>query len=453
MSGDQYDGMPPHDLEAEQCALGSAMLAPDAAAAVVEGLRPDDFLRPVHKLVFAAVTILYSKGEPVNPVTVRAESENLVGEREHPLDPAYLIKLIQCVPTVGSVGFYVRRLQKVGSLRGLAEAGASIAALGHGSIVDDAEHAVEKAQKLLDEATRTAASESAKTLADLISPYMDLLETGGDQRGVTTGWADVDALLQRFRPGQLIVIGGRPGHGKSVSLIDLAYHVGVKLGQPVYVNTLEMATKDFMDRLVAYDAKVNLSRLIEPKLLDESDWGRLAGSIDRMAAVENLIIDDDPNISVARVRAALRDQRRAGRPVALACIDYLQLMQGSGRAESRQIEISEISRSLKLLAKEFEVPIVVGAQLNRNVEHRADKRPLKSDLRESGSLENDADVVILLHREDAYDKESPKAGEIDFIIDKNRQGPTGTVTLAFQGHYSRIVDMARSDWSPTGGMS
>jgi replicative DNA helicase len=233
-------------------------------------------------------------------------------------------------------------------------------------------------------------------------------------------------------------------------LADLAYHVGIKLGLPVYVNTLEMSEKEFMDLLVAYDAKVNLTRLIEPELLTDDDWSRLSGSLSRMATADTLIIDDDPHMGVMRIRETLREMRRSGQPAALVCIDYLQLMEMAGKAENRQLEVSAISRSLKLLAKEFEVPIVIGSQLNRNVEQRADKRPNASDLRESGSVEQDSDVVILLYREDHYDPESPRAGEIDFIVDKHRSGPRGTVTLAFQGHYSRIVDMA---FDPTRGMS
>jgi replicative DNA helicase len=440
--------IPPNDVAAEQCVLGSMLLSPNAIADVVELVQARDFYRPAHQIVFERILDLYGRGHPVDAITVKDELLKH-GELSRIGEAPYLHTLVASVPTAASAGYYAKIVREKARLRRLIEVGTQIVSLGQETNDDDAGHAVELAQKLLDEAGSSVTSSTAQSVADLISPYMDLLETGGDQRGVTTGWVDVDSLLIRLRPGQLIVIGARPGQGKSVAAVDLAYHVGVKLGRPVYVNTLEMATKDFMDRLVAYDAKVNLTRLIEPKLLDESDWGRLAGSISRMAAADNLVIDDDPHMGVAHIRAALRSMRRSGKPAALVCIDYLQLMRTAGKAENRQLEVGELSRSLKLLAKEYEVPIVVAAQLNRGPEHRADKRPTKADLRESGSIENDADVVILLHREDAYDKESPRAGEIDFIVDKNRQGPCATITLAFQGHYSRIVDMATSAGGPS----
>jgi replicative DNA helicase len=440
--------IPPNDVAAEQCVLGSMLLSPNAIADVVELVQARDFYRPAHQIVFERILDLYGRGNPVDAITVKDELLKR-GELNRIGEAPYLHTLVASVPTAASAGYYAKIVSEKARLRRLIEVGTQIVSLGQETNDDDAGHAVELAQKLLDEAGSSVTSSTAQSVADLISPYMDLLETGGDQRGVTTGWVDVDSLLIRLRPGQLIVIGARPGQGKSVAAVDLAYHVGVKLGRPVYVNTLEMATKDFMDRLVAYDAKVNLTRLIEPKLLDESDWGRLAGSISRMAAADNLVIDDDPHMGVAHIRAALRSMRRSGKPAALVCIDYLQLMRTAGKAENRQLEVGELSRSLKLLAKEYEVPIVVAAQLNRGPEHRADKRPTKADLRESGSIENDADVVILLHREDAYDKESPRAGEIDFIVDKNRQGPCATITLAFQGHYSRIVDMATSAGGPS----
>lgn len=443
---------PPHDLTVEQCVLGSMLISPAAIDDVVELVQARDFYRPAHQSIFERIVGMYGRGDAVDVITVKDELLKS-GELSRIGDAPYLHTLVASVPTAANAAYYAKIVQEKAILRRLVDSGTQIAQLGYSTDGADAAHAVEIAQKLIDGAAPTTPSTTARSVAELITPYMDQLESGGDQRGVTTGWVDVDNLLIRLRPGQLIVIGGRPGQGKSVALTDLAYHVGIKLGLPVYVNTLEMATKEFMDRLVAYDAKVDLTRLIEPKLLTEDDWGRLSGSIARMAIAENLIIDDDPHMGVAHIRAALRSMRRAGKPAALVCIDYIQLMQTADRAENRQLEISEISRSLKLLAKQFEVPVVVGAQLNRNVEHRSDKRPVKADLRESGSLENDADVVILLHREDAYDKESPRAGEIDFIVDKHRQGPTGTVTLAFQGHYSRIVDMAKPDWSPTGGMS
>lgn len=443
------DRIPPNDLAAEQCVLGSMLISPNAISDVIEMLHGRDFYRPAHQTVYERIFDMYGRGDPADAITVKDELLKR-GELGRVGDAPYLHTLVASVPTAANAGYYAKIVREKARLRRLIEAGTQIVALGQDTNDDDADHATGLAQKLLDEAGLTTSSSSAKSVAELITPYMELLESGGDQRGVTTGWVDVDRVLKRLRPGQLITVGARPGMGKSVVLADLAYHVGIKLGLPVYVNTLEMSEKEFMDRLVAYDAKVNLTRLIEPELLTDDDWSRLSGSLSRMAAADTLIVDDDPHVGVMRIRETLREMRRSGQPAALVCIDYLQLMEMAGKSENRQLEVSAISRSLKLLAKEFDVPIVIGSQLNRNVEQRADKRPNASDLRESGSVEQDSDVVILLYREDHYDPESPRAGEVDFIIDKHRSGPRGTVTLAFQGHYSRIVDMA---YDPTRGMS
>lgn len=451
MSDDEFERTPPHDIPAEQCVLGSMLMSPGAIGEVAEVLKTRDFYRPAHQTVFDRILDLYGRADPVDAITVKDELLKR-GELSRIGDAPYLHTLVASVPTAANAGYYAKIVQEKATLRRLVQAGTQIVRIGSSTEGADANHAVELSQKLLDDTAPATAATNAQSVAELIPSYMDQLESGGDQRGVTTGWVDVDHILKRLRPGQLITVGARPGMGKTIVLASLAYHVGIRLGLPVYVNTLEMSKKEWMDRLFAYDAKVNLTRLIEPKLLTEDDWIRLSGSMDRLGAADTLLVDDDPHMGVAHIRAALRSMRRSGNPAALVCIDYLQLMQTGGRAENRQLEVSQISRSLKLLAKEFDVPVVIGAQLNRNVEQRADKRPSSSDLRESGSVEQDSDVVILLYREDHYDPESPRAGEIDFIIDKHRSGPRGTVSLAFQGHYCRIHDMAKPEWSPTGGL-
>ncbi|MCW2898786.1 MAG: Replicative helicase [Streptosporangiaceae bacterium] len=460
MTETAFDRLPPHDIEAEQCALGAAMLSPDAASILVEELREDDFLRPAHQTIHTAiVTVLENNGQ-VNAVTVRTELERRRLEmeqgnasRESLPDGVYLHSLIERVPIVGSMGFYVKRLRALRNLRALVYAGPRIAQIGWGNAAEDVDHALEMANKVLDEATHVATKSTAASVADLITPFLEQLESGEKRSGLSTGWVDVDSLLSGLRPGQLITIGARPGMGKTAAMANLAHHVGVKLRLPVFVGTLEMSTEEFMGRIVAHDAKVDLKRLLEPELLTDDDWDRLRRSHSRLAEAGTLVIDDEPGMGVGHVRGALRSMRRSGRPAALAVIDYLQLMQSPARVESRQVEVSQFSRSLKLMAKEFALPVVVGSQLNRAVEQRADKKPTMADLRESGSLEQDSDVVALLYRPDAYDPESPRAGEIDLIVDKNRSGPKGTITLAFQGRYSRVADMAKAEWSPTGGLS
>jgi replicative DNA helicase len=337
-------------------------------------------------------------------------------------------------------------------VRGLVVAGGTIAALGYQTEADDTEHAIEIANKTLDEATQAVGGSAAQTVADLIGPFIDSLETKEDAAGVTTGWQDVDAVLSRLRPGQLITIGARPGVGKSVAMVCLAHHVGIRLGRPVLASTLEMSSDEYMARLVSLDARVDLKAILD-KNLNDDDWKRISDSYKRLSEAGTIVIDDTPTMGVAGIRASLREMRRRGTPAALTIVDYLQLMSSGKRVESRQVEVSEFSRSLKILAKEFRTPVVIGSQLNRNVEHRQDKQPNLSDLRESGSIEQDSDVVILLHREDAYDPETPRAGEIDLFIEKNRNGPKSRVTALFQGQYSRIVNFASDAWSPMGGLS
>lgn len=453
MSDEEFERIPPHDISAEQGVLGGMLLSQDAIARVIEILRTSDFYRPAHQIIFDTVVDLYGRGDPADPVAVSGELIKN-GEIKRMGGAPYLHKLISMVPTAANADYYAKIVRDLSVLRKLVETGTQIVQMGYGTDGADAERAADMAQKMLDEATAVAAPSAAKSVAELAMPFMESLEAGGDQRGVASGWTDLGRLVPRFRPGQLITIAARPGVGKSVAMACIAHYVGVKLGLPVFIGTLEMSTDEFMARLVSHDAKVNLKHLLEPELLTEDDWERLARSLDRLQAADTLVIDDTPGMGIPHIRASLRQMRRKGQPAALAVIDYLQLMESPKKVESRQVEVSQFSRGFKLLAKEFEVPIIIGSQLNRDVERRADKKPILADLRESGSVEQDSDIVIMLNREDVYDLESPRAGELDMYVEKNRNGPRGMATLAFQGHYSRIDDMASRDtWTPHGVVS
>lgn len=453
MTDEEFERTPPHDISAEQGVLGGMLLSQDAIARVVEILRAPDFYRPAHQIIFDAIADLYGRGDPADPVAVSGELIKS-GEIKRMGGAPYLHNLISTVPTAANAGYYAKIVRELSVLRNLVETGTRIVQMGYGTDGADADRAADMAQKLLDEATATSTPSVAKSVAELAMPFMESLEAGGDQRGVASGWTDLARLVPRFRPGQLITIAARPGVGKSVAMACIAHYVGVKLGLPVFIGTLEMSTDEFMARLVSHDAKVNLKHLLEPELLTEDDWERLARSLDRLQSADTLVIDDTPAMGIPHVRAALRQMRRTGHPAALAVIDYLQLMESPKKVESRQVEVSQYSRGFKLLAKEFEVPIIIGSQLNRDVERRADKKPILADLRESGSVEQDSDIVIMLNREDVYNPESPRAGELDMYVEKNRNGPRGMATLAFQGHYSRIDDMApRDTWTPHGVVS
>lgn len=382
------------------------------------------------------------RGEPADAITVKAELEHRgallkIGRAE------YLHTLIACVPSAGSAGWYAGRVRECAIRWRLVEASDRIrqAALAGGT---DLAERVDAAYRIIDEAAGTIAPGGARSIADLVGAVLDALEKGPDQvQSVRSGWSDLDGLVPGFRPGEMITVGGRPGMGKSVVMLNIAVRAGVTFNRPVLVCTLEMSAEECIERVLAFDGGVDL-RKIRARLLDETDWDRLAGSYSRLTAAGNLMIDDDPYMSVQTIRSDLRAMARAGHPAELVVVDYLGLMGKRGKSESREREVSEISRGLKLLAKEFKVPILVGSQLNRGPEMRSDHRPLPADLRDSGSVEQDSDIVILLYREDAYEQETARAGEIDLIVAKNRQGALGTATLAFRGHYAMCDEM----WNP-----
>ena len=288
----------------------------------------------------------------------------------------------------------------------------------------------------------------AQSIADLAGPALERIEKGPDAgRGVMTGWRDLDEVLLGMHPGEMVTVGARPSVGKTTVMLNAAAHAALVLGIPVLFGSLEMSKQECTERILAAEGSVSLPS-IRGANLDDGDWVRIAKAYEKLASCPHLMINDDPYLTVQGIRSELRSMRRAGCPAGLVVIDYLQLMTSGGKPESRQAEVSEISRGIKLLAKEFGVPVMVGSQLNRGPEMRSDHRPMLADLRESGSVEQDSSIVILLYREDAYERESARAGEIDLIVQKNRQGPQATVTLAFQGHYARCMDMYRP-WNPS----
>jgi replicative DNA helicase len=441
-SAPEFERTPPQDIPAEQSVLGGMLLSKDAIADVVEVVRATDFYKPAHQTIFDVVVDLYGKGEPADPITVSAELTRL-GEIGRVGGAPYLHTLLSSVPTAANAGFYARIVAEQAVLRRLVEAGTRIVQLGYGASgaggVDDT---VDRAQQAIYDVTERRSSEDYTLLEQLMQPTMDELEAigsrGGSMSGVPTGFVDLDGLTNGLHPGQLIVIAGRPGLGKSTLGLDIARAASVKSGLPSAIFSLEMSKTEITMRLLSAEARVPLHHMRSGTMTDD-DWNRLARRMGEVAEAP-LYIDDSPNLTMMEIRAKARRLRQRN-DLRLIVIDYLQLMSGNKKAESRQQEVSELSRSLKLLAKELEIPVIAMSQLNRGAEQRTDKKPQIADLRESGSIEQDADMVILLHREDAYEKESPRAGEADFIVAKHRNGPTATITVAFQGHYSRFVDM------------
>ena len=443
---EDFGRTPPQDVAAEQSVLGGMLLSKDAIADVLEEVRGQDFYRPAHELVYEAILDLYGRGEPADAVTVSAELTKR-GELGRIGGPSYLHTLISSVPTAANAGYYARIVRERAVLRRLVEAGTKIVQLGYsgsdGRGGGDVEEIVNAAQAEVYQVTERRTSEDFLPLSEIIEGTIDEIEAsshrGDGLTGVPTGFADLDRLTNGLHPGQMIVIAARPAVGKSTLGLDIVRSAAIRHGQAAVIFSLEMGRNEITMRLLSAEARIPLQNMRKGTMREE-DWTRLARTMGEVNDAP-LFIDDSPNMSLMEIRAKCRRlKQRHG--LKLVVVDYLQLMSSGKRVESRQQEVSEFSRALKLLAKELEVPVIALSQLNRGPEQRTDKKPMMSDLRESGSIEQDADMVILLHREDMYEKESPRAGEADFIVAKHRNGPTDTITVAFQGHYSRFVDMA-----------
>lgn len=441
--------MPANDIAMEQAVLGSMMMSAAALAGCLGLFVPwpgsEVFFRPAHQIVFEAILALDTDSQPVDALTVKAELERrkllpkIGGAPE-------LHTLLAAVSAPTSAPYYARELLKFHARRNLRAAGLTIQQIAEQSSLDTAEM-LDAAALALDDATGVAAQNPAGvSVASLLDPFLDALQAGPDTtRGILSGWTDLDVLIGGFRPGQLVTVAGRPAMGKSVVLLNIAAYVSIHKQKPVLVCSLEMSHDECMERLVASTAGVSLTALRE-HTLSEHDWGRIARVRGQLADAETLVINENQDMTIQGIRSELRAMRRAGMPAQMLVLDYLQLMENTrGKSENRQVEVSGFSRALKKLGKEFGIPVLVGSQLNRGPELRNDHKPLLADMRESGALEQDSDIAVLLYREDEYVDESPRAGEIDLIVAKNRQGPKGTVPLAFRGHYAACADLYRQD--------
>jgi len=439
-----FDRQPPQDLTAEQSVLGGMMLSKDAIADVVEVLRPNDFYRPAHQLVYDCILDLYSRGEPADAVTVAAELERRSEIRRVGGAP-YLHTLIATVPTAANASYYAEIVAEKATLRRLVEAGTRIVQLGYaGAEGADINEIVDRAQSSIYEVTERRTSEDYVALEELLQPTMDEIDAiasrGGSSLGVPTGFEDLDAITNGLHPGQMIIVAARPGIGKSTLGLDFIRSCSVKHGMTSVIFSLEMSRTEIVMRMLSAEAKIRLADMRGGRMSDD-DWTRLARRMSEVSEAP-LFVDDSPNMTMMEIRAKARRLKQR-HDLKLIVVDYMQLMTSGKRVESRQQEVSEFSRQLKLLAKELEAPVVAISQLNRGPEQRTDKRPMLSDLRESGSLEQDADMVILIHRPDAFERDDPRAGEADLILGKHRAGPTATVTVAHQLHYSRFTDLAQ----------
>ncbi|WP_372411997.1 replicative DNA helicase [Streptomyces luteireticuli] len=436
-----------HDVAAERALLRALLQSTEAIADIVEVLRSDDFYRPAHALIYDTVLALYAGGQTPDPVSVAAD----LAKREE-IDKAggadYIASLAGTPSRSSGWAKDASRVQSLAVLRRTRSAAIHIENLANEGTAENADRIIETAQAEIFAATsrRRDVLPPLYSLGDILEGTLDQLEATGSRTselpGVPTGFTDLDTLTQGLHPGHLIVLAARPAMGKSTLALDFLRSACLKNNLPAALFTLESSRDEIATRLLSAEARVGLHHMRSGAMTDE-DWTRLARRMPDIAAAP-LYIQDSAYSTLVDLRAQCR-RLHSQQDVRLVVVDALHLLTyGTRPFASRYEEISEIARCLKLLAKELGIPIVAISQLNRGPEQRTDKKPILSDLRDSGALEDNADTVILLHREDAYEKESPRAGEADLIVAKHRNGPTATITVAFQGHYSRFVDMAQT---------
>ena len=431
----------PHDDVAEQSVLGGMLLSKDAIADVVESLRASDFYKPAHETIYEAILSLYGHGSPADAITVADELKKR-GELTRVGGASYIHTLIASVPTAANAQYYAEIVKEHAIMRRLIEAGTKIAQLGYANETE-IDTLVDQAQAEIYAVTDGNAKEDYVSFSEALEETINEIDANSNRPdgvyGVPTDFIEFDELTGGLHGGQMIVVAARPGVGKSTLALDIARSAAIHHQMTTVFFSLEMSRTELAMRILSAEGKISMGRLKKGDL-DTEGWTNLATLQGRIDSAP-LFIDDSPNMTLMEIRAKCRRLKQRN-DLKLVVLDYLQLMSSGKKVESRQQEVSEFSRSLKLLAKELDVPVIALSQLNRGSEQRTDKRPMVSDLRESGSIEQDADMVILLHREDMYNPESERVGEADMIIAKHRGGPTRTIPLAFSGKYSRFNNMA-----------
>src|SRR3954453_15185667 len=423
--------VPPQNLDAEESVLGAMLLSPGAIGAVSELLDAGDFYRESHGTIYRAALALYAKGEPVDAITLtdeldrRSELERIGGQ-------AKVHELAALVPATSNAAHYAKIVREMATLRGLIRAGSDIARLGFdrpGETVD----LVDRAEQIVFELSQQRVSSEFAHIEDLLKESFEritaLYEAGADVTGAPSGFRDLDRLTSGFQPGNLIIVAARPSMGKSALGLCVAANLALRNNMPVAMFTLEMSKSEVTQRLLCSEAKVESQRLRTGKLAQD-DWPRLVAAGDKLMKAP-IYVDDTGSITMIEIRSKARRLKTREPNLGLIIVDYLQLMTSGTSAENRVQEVSQISRSLKVLARDLDVPILAMSQLSRAVEHRHDKRPILSDLRESGSIEQDADLVMFIYRDEYYNDESDQQGLAEVHLAKHRNGPTDAVKLSF----------------------
>ncbi|WP_164670538.1 replicative DNA helicase [Virgibacillus doumboii] len=435
------DRTPPHNIEAEQAVLGAVFLEPEALSAASELLLPEDFYRASHQRIFETMMKLTDRGEPIDLVTVTTSLSN-----EKKLDEAggvaYLSDLAGSVPTAANIVYYSKIVEEKSLLRRLIRTATDIVTSGFAN-EEDVEDVLNEAEKNILEVSGRKNSGAFKSIKDVLIEVYDNIEQlqhqDADVTGIPTGYRDLDRITSGFQRNDLIIVAARPSVGKTAFALNIAQNVAINTDENVAIFSLEMGADQLVSRMLCAEGNIDAQRLRTGKL-EADDWSKLTMAMGSLSNA-GIFIDDTPGIRVSEIRSKCRRLKQE-QGLGMILIDYLQLIQGSANSkENRQQEVSEISRSLKALARELNVPLIALSQLSRGVESRQDKRPMMSDLRESGSIEQDADIVGFLYRDDYYDQESEKQNIIEIIISKQRNGPVGNVELAFVKEYNKFVDL------------
>ncbi|MFJ8259106.1 replicative DNA helicase [Peribacillus asahii] len=437
------DRIPPQNIEAEQAVLGAIFLEPSSLTVTSEVLIPEDFYRSAHQKIFNVMLKLNDEGMAVDLITV---TEELAATKslEEIGGVTYLSELAGSVPTAANVEYYARIVEEKSLLRRLIRTATNIAQEGY-SREDEVEDLLGEAEKNIMEVAQRKNSGSFQNIKDVLVRTYDNIEEltnrKGDVTGIPTGFAELDRMTAGFQRNDLIIVAARPSVGKTAFALNIAQNVATKTDENVAIFSLEMGAEQLVMRMLCAEGNINAQNLRTGSLTDE-DWRKLTMAMGSLSNA-GIYIDDTPGVRIGEIRSKCRRLKQEN-GLGMILIDYLQLIQGNGRSgENRQQEVSEISRSLKALARELQVPVIALSQLSRGVEQRQDKRPMMSDIRESGSIEQDADIVAFLYRDDYYDKESENKNIIEIIIAKQRNGPVGTVSLAFVKEYNKFVNLER----------
>ena len=433
--------VPPHDTEAEQAVIGSMLTDKDAITSAIEVLKEEDFYREDNKAIYGAILNLYNRAEPVDIITLKSELSSL-GKLEAIGGLEYLAELPEKVPTTANVDKYIKIVEEKSLLRSLLKTANDIIKLGYDE-TQEVDLIMDQAEKRIFDTIQSRNQKGYSSIKDILVDTFTELEKLYNQKqhitGVPTGFADLDYKTAGLHNSDLVLVAARPAMGKSAFALNIASYAATRVNTPVAIFSLEMSKEQMVNRILCSEAMVDSNKVRTGKI-DDEDWAKLAEASGTLSE-SKIFIDDTPGISVMEIRAKCR-KLKLEQNIGLVVIDYLQLVQGSNkRGGSREQEISEISRSLKILAKEINVPVIALSQLSRAPEQRPDHRPMLSDLRESGAIEQDADIVMFLYRDDYYNEDSEKKNIAEVILAKHRSGTTGTVELLWLGNYTKFANI------------